>query len=49
MSKSSILPQLGYADVVWDNCSPKLSEHMESLHLDAMRTKHMKGSKERHL
>ena len=25
-----ILPQLGYADLVWDNCSPKLSEHLES-------------------
>ena len=25
--------QWGYADIVWDNCSPKLSEYLESLHL----------------
>ena len=32
------LPQLDYADVVWDNCTQKLSEDLENLHLDAIRT-----------
>jgi len=26
-----------YADIVWHNCSLKLSEDMESLHTDAIR------------
>ena len=38
MYKSFILPRLDYADVTWDNCSLKLAEEMESLHLDAIRT-----------
>ena len=38
MYKSIKLPQLDYADVVWDNCSLKLAEVLESLHLDAIRT-----------
>ena len=38
MYRSFILPQLDYADVVWDNCSLKLAEELECLHLDAIRT-----------
>ena len=38
MYRSFILPQLDYADVIWDNCSLKLAEELESLHLDAIRT-----------
>ena len=38
MYRSFILPQLNYADVIWDNCSLKLAEELESLHLDAIRT-----------
>ena len=38
MYKSFILPRLDYADVTWDNCSLKLAEELESLHLDAIRT-----------
>ena len=38
MYRSFILPQLDYADVIWDNCSLKLGEELESLHLDAIRT-----------
>ena len=38
MHRSFILPQLDYADVIWDNCSLKLAEDLESLHLDAIRT-----------
>ena len=38
MYRSFILPQLDYGDVIWDNCSLKLAEEMESLHLDAIRT-----------
>ena len=37
MYRSFILPQLDYADVIWDNCSLKLTE-LESLHLDTIRT-----------
>ena len=33
-----MLPQLYYTDVIWDNCSLKLAEELESLHLDALRT-----------
>ena len=36
--RSFILPQLDYADVIWDNCSLKLAEDLESLHLDAIKT-----------
>ena len=38
MYRSFISPQLDYADVIWDNCSLKLAEDLESLHLDAIRT-----------
>ena len=38
MYRSFILPQLDYADVIWDNCSLKLAEDLESLHLDAVGT-----------
>ena len=38
MYRSFILPQLDYADVIWDNCSMKLAEELESLHLDAIGT-----------
>ena len=38
MYRSFIVPQLDYADVIWDNCSLKLAEELESLHLDAIRT-----------
>ena len=36
--RSFILPQLDYADVIWDNCSIKLAEELESVHLDAIKT-----------
>ena len=35
---SFILPHLDYADIVWDNCTDALSDELESLHLDAIRT-----------
>ena len=35
---SFILPHLNYADVIWDNCTDKLANELESLHLDALRT-----------
>lgn len=35
---SFILPHLDYADVIWDNCTDRLSNELESLHLDALRT-----------
>ena len=38
MYRSFMLPQLYYTDVIWDNCSLKLAEELESLHLDALRT-----------
>ena len=38
MYRSFILPQLDYADVIWDHCSLNLAEDLESLHLDAIRT-----------
>ena len=38
MYRSFILPQLDYADVIWDNCSLKLAEELESLHLSTIRT-----------
>ena len=31
MYRSFVLPQLDYADVVWDNCSLKLADYLESL------------------
>ena len=36
--KSFILPHFDYADVVWDNCTDGLSDELETLHLDAIRT-----------
>ena len=38
MYKSFILPHFDYADIVWDNCTNKLAEELENLHLDAIRT-----------
>ena len=38
MYRSFILPQLDYTDASWDNSSLKLSDDLESLHLDAGRT-----------
>ena len=38
MYKSFILPVFDYADVVWDNCAEYLSDLLEDLHLDALRT-----------
>ena len=38
MYKSFILPQFDYADIVWDNCTTKLADELESLDLDAIRT-----------
>ena len=38
MYRSFILPQLDYADVIWNHCSLKLAEELESLHIDAIRT-----------
>ena len=37
MYKSFILPQLDYADIVWDNCSGTLSNVLENLHLEDIR------------
>ena len=36
--KSYILPHFDYADVLWDGCTQKLAEELESLHLEALRT-----------
>ena len=36
--KSFILPIFDYADVIWDNCTQTLSNSLEELHLDALRT-----------
>ena len=36
--KSYILPHFDYADVVWDNCSTNLSNELENIQLDALRT-----------
>ena len=36
--KSYILPHLDFSDVVWDNCSAALSNALENIHLDALRT-----------
>ena len=38
MYKSFILPHFDYGDVIWDNCTNKLSDELEELHLDALRT-----------
>ena len=35
---SFILPHFDYADVIWDNCTDKLTNELESLQLDALRT-----------
>ncbi|WP_294078466.1 hypothetical protein, partial [Thiolapillus sp.] len=37
MYKSFILPHFDYADVVWDNCTDKLSNMLENLHLEGIR------------
>ena len=36
--KSFIRPHFDYADVVWDNCTDKLSDILENLNLEAIRT-----------
>ena len=33
---SFIVHHFDYADVVWDNCTTRLTEELESLHLDAI-------------
>ena len=38
MCKSFILPHFDYANMVWDNCTDKLSNMLESLHLGGIRT-----------
>ena len=38
MYKSFILPHFDYSDAVWDNCTNELSEQLEQLNLDAIRT-----------
>ena len=38
MYRSFILPQLDYANIIWDNCSLKLAYDLESTYLDAIRT-----------
>ena len=38
MYKAFILPHFDYADVVWDNCTDALSEEIEKLNLDSIRT-----------
>ena len=38
MYKSFILPHFDYADTVWDNCSTLLSDELEKINLDAIRT-----------
>ena len=37
MYTSFILPYFDYADVIWDNCTIRLSEELEHLLLDAIR------------
>ena len=36
--RSFVLPIFDYADVLYDNCSQTLSDQLESLHLDSLRT-----------
>ena len=38
MYKSFILPHFDYGDVIWDNCTQTLSNELEEIHLDALRT-----------
>ena len=38
MYKSFILPHFDFSDVIWDNCTEKLTQALENLHLDALRT-----------
>ena len=38
MYKSFILPYFDYADVIWDNCTTRLSKEFEHLHVDAIKT-----------
>ena len=37
MYNSFILPLFDYADVVWDNCTDALAQHLEQLQIDALR------------
>ena len=37
MYKLFILPHFDYTDIVWDNCTDKLSDMLESLHLEEIR------------
>ena len=38
MYKSFILPVFDYADIIWDNCTKALSDSLEELQLEAIRT-----------
>ena len=38
MYKSYILPHFDYCDALWDNCTEALSDELENLNLDAIRT-----------
>ena len=38
MYKAYIIPHFDYADVLWDHCTQELAQHLEVLHLDALRT-----------
>ena len=38
MYKSYILPHFDYCDTIWDNCNALLSDELEKLNLDAIRT-----------
>lgn len=38
MYKSFIMPHFDYSDVIWDKCTNKQAEDLESLQLDAIRT-----------
>ena len=38
MYKSFILPVLDYGDIIWDNCTEILSNKLEEVQLDALRT-----------
>eukprot|EP00745_Piridium_sociabile_P001459 TRINITY_DN108977_c0_g1_i14.p1 TRINITY_DN108977_c0_g1~~TRINITY_DN108977_c0_g1_i14.p1 ORF type:complete len:341 (-),score=9.36 TRINITY_DN108977_c0_g1_i14:68-1090(-) len=38
MFKSFIMPHFDFSDIIWDNCTDKLAQDLENLHLDALRT-----------
>ena len=38
MYRAYILPHFDYSDVLWDNCTNELSQELDNLHLDALRT-----------